>query len=44
MKKLCKMFIEKVDHEWNGGTTYSIRIKMFKINRLILNKEDGEIM
>ena len=38
------MFIEKVDHEWNYGTIYSIIIKMFKINRSILNKEEEEIM
>ena len=38
------MFIEKLDHEWNCGTTFSIRIKIFKINRSILNKEEEEIM
>ena len=44
MKKLCKMFVEKVDHDWNCETTFSIRIKMIKINRSILNKEDEETM
>ena len=44
MKKLCKMFIEKVDREQNCGTTFSIRIKMFKINISILKKEEEKIM
>ena len=38
------MFIEKLDHEWNCGTTFSIIIKIFKINRSILNKEVEKIM